>query len=110
MRAWNQYCGEDACFEYYGCVLLSQLATDVGTPFTPAIGNICRSIKIGHPVPFSASYSLVYGTYAMYRTIVGTSADALALPGSTIELVHDIELDSTNLASDLLVGCYVVPG
>ena len=101
-NGWTGY-----TWESYGCVLLSQLFTDVGVHFRSNGG--CVTQHIGNP-SFDAFYSQSGGVYALYRAVNNTNAYSLAAPGSPIEIVHDDELEASTLASDLYVGCYTVPG
>ena len=91
------------------CILLSQLATNRGVYFSVDEFSSCLTRNVGNPA-FNAFYSQIEGVYAIYSTVIGTSPTALAAPGSTIEIVHDDELDASTLAVDLYVGCYKVPG
>ena len=97
-NGWTGY-----TWESYGCVLLSQLFTDVGVHFRSNGG--CVTQHIGNP-SFDAFYSQSGGVYALYRAVNNTDAYSLAAPGSTIEIVHDDEFEASTLASDLYVGCF----
>jgi hypothetical protein len=72
---------------HYYCILLSQLYTDAGVPFTPAGGQTCLTL---HNAGFDAIYSQSYGSWAVYGTHSETSPKNKAPAGSQIEVVHGI--------------------
>ena len=88
--AWNDWQG----WHYY-CILLSQLYTDTGTPFAPAVGQTCYDIGAGGLNSgyggFMATFSRDSGAiaYAVYASKNGTDTWAKAPLGqSKVAIVH----------------------